>query len=187
MTESEEPSPGRVVAVSRSGEHRFSKPSCAAIRLIAGIGVEGDAHAGTTVKHRSRVAADPSQPNLRQVHLVAQELLDDLNERGFELEPGSIGENLTTRGIDLLALPRDTLLAIGADVILCLTGRRNPCKQLDQHRPGLMAAVLDEAREGAERLRAGVMAVVVEGGEIRPGDLIRPSLPAEPWQGLERV
>src|SRR5512134_1709343 len=101
-----------VLAVHRSRTHSFSKPTALSIRLIAGIGVEGDAHAGETVKHRSRVARDPTQPNLRQVHLIHAELHDELRAAGFNVGPGDMGENITTRGLDLLALPTGALLRI---------------------------------------------------------------------------
>jgi MOSC domain-containing protein YiiM len=176
-----------VLSVSSSPTHSFSKPPVATIRVLAGLGVEGDAHCGETVKHRSRVAVDPTQPNLRQVHLVHAELLDELRAGGFRVEPGSIGENVTTQGIDLLALPRGTRLYIGADAILEVTGLRNPCIQLDHFQKGLTAAVLGRATDGSLIRKAGIMAVVETGGEIRPGDPIRTELPPEPHQRLERV
>ena len=177
----------RVLSVSSSNEHSFSKASRAAIRLLAGLGVEGDAHLGETVKHRSRVRQDPTQPNLRQVHLLHRELLRELNGRGFAVEPGALGENITTEGIDLLGLPRGTRLAIGGDAELEVTGLRNPCKQLDGYQPGLMDAVLERRPSGEIIRKAGIMAIVLSGGEVRPGDHIRVTLPAEPHQRLERV
>lgn len=176
-----------VVAVSRDGAHRFSKPAAERIRLIAGEGVEGDAHRGRTVKHRSRVARDPSKPNLRQVHLVHAELLDALNAAGFALAPGAIGENVTTRGLDLLALPTGTQLRLGADALIEVTGLRNPCRQLDGFRPGLMQAVLERDANGDLVRKAGVMAVVLQGGEVRPGDAIAVTLPAGVQRALEPV
>ena len=162
----------RVVAVNRSGSHRMSKPSCERIRLLAGLGVEGDAHMGTTVKHRSRVARDPTQPNLRQVHLIHAELFDELRAKGFEITPGLMGENVTTHGIDLLALPRGTRLHLGASAVVEITGLRNPCTQLDGIYPGLLEAVIE--RDPARGLvrKAGVMGVVVAGGEVAAGDAI---------------
>ena len=176
-----------VVAVSRSGRHSFSKPNAASIRLIAGVGVEGDAHAGATVKHRSRVRADPSQPNLRQVHLIAAELLDELRADGFGVAPGAIGENITTRGIDLLALPAGARLTLGAEAVVEITGLRNPCAQLDKLQPGLMAATLDRDADGGLIRKAGVMGIVLVGGEVRPGDPIAVELPPEPRRKLEPV
>lgn len=176
-----------VIAVSASPAHAFSKQVLTAITLVAGHGVQGDAHYGVTVKHRSRVAQDPTQPNLRQVHLIHRELFTELAGKGFEIEPGQLGENITTVGIDLLSLPVDTVLHIGEQVSLRVTGLRNPCKQLDGYRQGLTAAVLDRARDGKLVRKAGVMSVVLSGGTVRAGDAIRVSLPAEPHRALERV
>jgi MOSC domain-containing protein YiiM len=176
-----------VVAVARSARHTFSKNTDTAIRLLAGLGVEGDAHAGETVKHRSRVAADPTQPNLRQVHLVHAELFEELGERGFAVAPGDIGENVTTRGLALLALPTGTRLHLGGTAVVEVTGLRNPCAQLDSFQPGLMAAVLDRDAAGRLVRKAGIMGVVLVGGEVRPGDPIRVTLPPEPHRPLERV
>ena len=177
----------RVTAVSRSNEHAFSKTNQKSIHLIAGLGVQGDAHMGKTVQHRSRVAADPTQPNLRQVHLIHAELFDELRASGFDVSAGDMGENITTRGIDLLALPRSTRLYVGEDAVLELTGLRNPCAQLDAFAPGLMAAVLECDEAGNLVRKAGVMSVVLSSGEVRPDDLIRVELPLEPHVKLERV
>lgn len=176
-----------VVAVSKSATHSFSKTTHDSIRLLAGLGVEGDAHAGETVKHRSRVRADPTQPNLRQVHLIHSELLDELNGCGFDVPAGALGENLTTRGLDVLSLPTDTLLRIGDAAVVRVTGLRNPCKQLDAYQEGLTAAVLDRSESGELIRKSGIMGVVVEGGEVKPGDAIEVTLPAEPHRPLERV
>jgi len=178
---------GRVEAVSRSRSHTFSKAPELFIRLIAGYGVEGDAHAGATVKHRSRVRFDPSQPNLRQVHLIQGELHDELNARGFSVRAGDMGENITTRGLDLLALPRGTRLQIGAEAVVELTGLRNPCVQLDRFQDGLMQAVLDRAVDGSLVRRAGVMGIVVAGGQVGVNDVITVALPAEPHVQLRPV
>lgn len=178
---------GRVVSVAADATHRFSKPVRPAIRLLAGLGVEGDAHCGATVQHRSRVAADPTQPNLRQVHLVAAELFEDPAVAPFGLAPGDLGENILTRGVDLLALPVGTRLAIGADAVVELTGLRNPCGQIEAFREGLLGAVLDRDAEGRLVRKAGVMGVIVVGGEVRPGDAVRVDRPPPPWRALERV
>ena len=180
-------SSGWVVTVSRSGAHGFSKHVQRHIRLVTGLGVEGDAHSGVTVKHRSRVAKDPSQPNLRQVHLLHHELLYELNAKGFLLDPGAIGENILTRGIELLRLPRGTRLHIGEVAIVEVTGLRDPCKQLNGYRPGLMAAVIDRDEQGNRILKAGIMGVVHCGGEVRANDSIRVELPVWPHQPLDRV
>lgn len=177
----------RVVSVASDGAHRFSKAVRPSIRLLAGLGVEGDAHCGVTVQHRSRVAADPTQPNLRQVHLIQAELFDELAPRGFAVAPGDMGENVATRGVDLLALPRGTRLRLGHEAIVELTGLRNPCAQIEAFRAGLLVAVLDRAADGSLLRKAGVMAIVLTGGEVRPGDPIAVELPAEPWVRLERV
>jgi integrase/recombinase XerC len=164
---------GWVVAVSLSPAHTMRKENTGYITLLEGLGVEGDAHMGTTVKHRSRVARDPSQPNLRQVHLIHDELLDELQGKGFTITPGEMGENITTRGIDLLALATGTELHLGKSAVVKVTGLRNPCTQLDGLQPGLMNAVLDRDAEGNLIRKAGIMGVVVKGGEIRPEDTIR--------------
>jgi MOSC domain-containing protein YiiM len=177
----------RVLSVAHSATHSFSKAIQTEIRLLAGLGVEGDAHMGETVKHRSRVAQDPTQPNLRQVHLVHAELLDELQARGFDVGPGTIGENITTREIDLLGLPRGALLHIGAEAIVEVTGLRNPCVQLDRYQKGLMAATLDRDDEGNLIRKAGVMGIIRAGGPVRADDPIRIVLPAAPHRPLERV
>lgn len=176
-----------VTAVSNSATHTFTKAQKNAIRLLTGLGVQGDAHLGETVKHRSRVARDPSQPNLRQVHLIHAELHDELNAAGFNVDAGQMGENLTTRGIDLLGLPTGTRLHIGAGVVIEVTGLRNPCAQLDNFRPGLMKAVLDRDEQGGLIRKAGIMAIVLSGGDIKPGDAIRSELPQAPHQALQPV
>ena len=176
-----------VIAVSRSPGHTFSKPSELSIRLLAGLGVDGDAHMGETVKHRSRVARDPTQPNLRQVHLLHSELHDELNAAGFTVAPGQMGENVTTRGVDLLALPAGTRLRLGESAVVEITGLRNPCIQIDRFQAGLMSAVLARDHNGAVIRRAGVMAIVMAGGEVRPGDRIHVELPARPHRTLEPV
>lgn len=176
-----------VTAVSCSGTHSFSKSNQERIRLLAGLGVEGDAHLGKTVKHRSRVAKDPSQPNLRQVHLIHSELHDELLENGFTVSAGELGENVTTRGIDLLGLPTGTRLLIGETAEVEITGLRNPCVQIDRFRKGLMKAVLDRDEEGNLVRKSGVMGIVLKGGEVKPGDAIRMELPPRPHRPLECV
>ncbi len=165
----------------------MAKTNQASIRLVEGIGVEDDAHAGSTVKHRSRVRQDPSQPNLRQVHLIHAELHDELRVKGFDLVPGQMGENITTRGIDLLALPKGTLLHIGTEAIVEVTGLRNPCTQLEGLYPGLMNAVLDRDAEGDLIRKAGIMGIVLRGGQVHPADAVRIELPHLPHLRLDRV
>jgi MOSC domain-containing protein YiiM len=174
----------RVVAVARSPAHTMSKPVAETIQLVAGLGVEGDAHQGRTVKHRSRVARDPTQPNLRQVHLIHAELFDELRAAGFDIAPGEMGENVTTAGLDILALPAGTRLRLGNAAIVEVTGLRNPCGQLDGVRPGLMKATLDRDPDGRLVRKAGIMGVVVAGGEVRPGDPIAVELPLQPHTAL---
>jgi MOSC domain-containing protein YiiM len=178
---------GVVIAVSCSATHTMRKSAVGAIRLLAGLGVEGDAHLGETVKHRSRVARDPTQPNLRQVHLIHAELHDALRAAGFALSPGEMGENITTSGIDLLGLPVGTRLRLGAAAVVAITGLRNPCYQLDGLQRGLMAATLGRDDHGKLIRKAGVMSVVIVGGEVRPGDAIIAELPAPPHRPLEPV
>jgi len=168
----------RVIAVHSSSSHSFSKLAEESIKLIEGIGVQGDAHAGETVKHRSRVARDPGQPNLRQVHLLHAELFDELIIAGFAVWPGELGENITTRGIDLLALPTGAQLLIGESAVVEITGLRNPCSQLDRFQPGLMAATLDRDAQGKLVRKAGVMGIVIAGGQVSAGDDLRVQLPA---------
>lgn len=178
---------GIVVAVSSSAGHTFSKAVGAAITLLKGLGVEGDAHCGVTVKHRSRVARDPSQPNLRQIHLMHAELFDELSGKGYRIQPGQLGENITTRGVDLLGLPEGTELRVGEAAVVRITGLRNPCTQLDKFKSGLMSAVLDRGTEGQLIRKAGVMGVVIAGGVVRSGDAIRIELPAGVHRALEPV
>ncbi len=175
-----------VVAVSRDREHRFSKAVAKEIALLPGLGVQDDAHAGATVQHRSRVAADPTQPNLRQVHLIHAELHAELREQGFGVGPGQMGENVLTAGIDLLGLPRGTLLHLGAQALVQVTGLRNPCAQIDAFQSGLLKAVLGRDQNGDIIRKAGIMGVVVHGGPVRPGDSIKVRLPAGPHHALER-
>lgn len=175
-----------VIAVSCKSTHGIAKPNVDVIRLTAGHGVEGDAHFGVTVQHRSRVAQDPGQTNLRQVHLIHAELFDELARQGFVVGPGDMGENITTRGIDLLGLPQGTELAIGG-ARLAITGLRNPCNQLDALGEGLMKATLGRAEDGSLIRKAGVMAVVLTGGEVRAGDAIEVQLPLGEHRPLEAV
>jgi MOSC domain-containing protein YiiM len=176
-----------VLAVHRSSSHSFSKFAEEAIALVPGLGVAGDAHAGETVQHRSRVARDPAQPNLRQVHLLQSELFAELIERDFAVWPGDLGENITTIDLDLLALPTGTRLRLGANAVLELTGLRNPCSQLDRFQRGLMNAVLARDEHGELVRKAGVMAVVIDGGEVRAGDVIVVDLPPAPHAKLAPV
>lgn len=176
-----------VVAVSRDDGHRFSKRIVNEILLIAGWGVEGDAHAGATVQHRSRVARDPSQPNLRQVHLLHAELFDELRLSGHHLEPGELGENITTRGVDLLGLPTETILHLGGEARVRLTGLRNPCQQINDHDPGLLKQVLGRSGDGSVERKGGVMSVVLTSGLVRSGDVIVVELPDGDQEPLQPV
>jgi MOSC domain-containing protein YiiM len=178
---------GKVIAVHLNASHTFSKRSVGQIMLLEGLGVEGDAHCGATVKHRSRVARDPSQPNLRQVHLIHGELFDQLLEKGFRVLPGNLGENVTTGGLDLLSLPVGTELHIGERSIVKLSGLRNPCAQIDHFQAGLMSAVLGRTSEGRLLRKAGVMGIVTAAGPVKPGDEIAVKLPPPPHRGLEMV
>lgn len=166
-----------VTAVSSSPTHTFSKANQDVITLVEGLGVEGDAHQGATVKHRSRVARDPSQPNLRQVHLMHAELFDEVARDGFRVQAGDLGENITTQGVDLLGLPTHSRLHIGPEVIVEVTGLRNPCNQIDNFQYGLLKQVLGRRADGSLFRKAGVMGVVLVGGDVRPGDPIQIELP----------
>jgi MOSC domain-containing protein YiiM len=176
-----------VLAVSLRHGHHFSKTPSLCIRLLTGLGVAGDAHMGETVKHRSRVRKDPTQPNLRQVHLIHAELFEELRVKGFSVQPADLGENVTTSGIDLLALPRGARLHLGATAVVEVTGLRNPCVQLNGFQKGLMAATLDKDADGNLIRKAGVMSVVLADGDVRPGDAVRVELPGEPHQPLRPV
>ncbi|MEU9101284.1 MOSC domain-containing protein [Streptomyces sp. NPDC048361] len=178
---------GTVTAVSSNGEYSFTKPNRESITLLPGLGVAGDVHAGVTVKHRSRVAQDPTQPNLRQVHLIHGELFDEVAEQGFDVAPGQLGENVTTEGIDLLSLPVGTLLRIGPEAVVEVTGLRNPCLQIDGFQSGLLKQVVGRDDDGNIVRKAGIMSVVRSGGEIRPGDTILADLPTGPHRPLDRV
>jgi MOSC domain-containing protein YiiM len=176
----------KVIAVAKSAKHEFSKHACASIRIVQGLGVEGDCHSGVTVKHRSRVAVDPTQPNLRQVHLMQAELFDELRGQGFEISPSDLGENITTRGIDLLSLPEGAILKIGPETTVRITGLRNPCSQIENFRTGLLQHCVIKSDDQIIR-KTGVMAIVLTSGEVQPGDTIEIELPPLPHKALERV
>lgn len=176
-----------IVAVSSHAKHEFSKPAKDAIELREGFGIVGDAHAGTTVQHLSRIAVNPNAPNLRQVHLIHAELLDELRGRGFALAHGAMGENVVTRGIDLLGLATGTVLHLGAEAAIQVTGLRNPCAQLDKLQRGLLAAVLDRDANGALVRKSDIMAIVLKSGQVRPGDAIRVEAPPGPFVALAPV
>jgi MOSC domain-containing protein YiiM len=178
---------GRVLAVCRSASHSMSKPVENSINLLAGLGVEGDAHAGVTVKHRSRVARTPDLANLRQVHLIHTELFHEVAADGFAVTPGMMGENITTEGLDLLSLPRGTRLRLGETALIEITGLRNPCYQLDGLQMGLMRATLGRDANGEAIRKAGIMAIVLEGGAVKPGDTIEVMLPDGPHERLKPV
>jgi MOSC domain-containing protein YiiM len=176
-----------VEAVAARGGHGVGKTLRPAVTLLPGLGVEGDAHLGERVQHRSRVRRDPDEPNLRQVHLIGAELHDELRGRGFHVGAGAMGENVTTRGVDLLALGAGTRLRLGGDAVVEITGLRNPCRQLDDLQRGLMAATLDRDEDGRLIRRAGVMGIVVAGGVVRLGDPVEIDPPPGPHRALEPV
>lgn len=178
---------GKVISLSLSSKHTFSKANQETVELITGLGIKGDAHMGKMVKHRSRVAKDPTQPNLRQVHLIHSELHQDLKQQGFQIMPGDMGENITTLGINLLDLPKDTILEIGKTARIQITGLRNPCHQLDKFQSGLMKAVLGRDTAGNLIRKAGIMGIVLKGGKISVGDSIKIYLPNPPFIKLDRV
>jgi MOSC domain-containing protein YiiM len=176
----------RIVGLARSSSHGFSKQPCERVELVAGLGVAEDAHAGATVQHLSRMKKNPDQPNLRQVHLIHAELLDEVAGKGFAVEPGELGENITTRGVDLLELPTDTRLRVG-EAVIRVTGLRNPCWQIDAFRPGLLAEMIEKQPDGSVKRKCGVMAVVESGGTIEQGAPIAIELPPEPHRPLDLV
>jgi MOSC domain-containing protein YiiM len=176
-----------VAAVSLGAGHQFSKTPCLGIRLLIGLGVAGDAHMGETVQHRSRVRRDPTLPNLRQVHLMHAELFEELRTKGFEVRPGELGENITTSGLDLLALPTGTRLHLGESAVVEITGLRNPCVQIDNFQNGLLAATLDRDADGNLVRKAGIMSIVLSAGDVRAGDAIGVELPATPHRPLQPV
>ncbi len=178
---------GSVVALHVSERHSFSKPDVREVELIAGVGVAGDAHAGPLVQHRSRIAADPAQPNLRQVHLIAAELFEVLAAAGHQVSPGDLGENVTTKGVAVHDLAVGSVIRLGDTALIAVTGLRNPCTQIEAFRPGLLKQVSYRDGEGALILRAGIMGVVVLGGVVRVGDGIDVQLPPGPQRALERV
>ncbi len=178
---------GKVVSVARSLRHSFSKPACGSISIVAGVGVEGDAHAGVKVKHRYLVRKNPDAPNLSQVHLLPTELFDELRTKGIELAPGEMGENITTTRIDLLSLPLGTKLHLGSEAVVELTGLRTPCSQMDTFKPGLMKACMDHDPDGSLVRKAGVMSIALRGGVVAAGDAIGVELPAGEWVKLGPV
>nr|WP_319388473.1 MOSC domain-containing protein [uncultured Cohaesibacter sp.] len=178
---------GVVRAVSLDDRHAFSKKLKDSIRLLEGLGVEGDAHMGEKVQHRSRVRANPDQPNLRQVHLMHQELFEEMALKGFAIQPADMGENITTSGIDLLSLPTGAVLQIGAEAEVEITGLRNPCSQIEAWQPGLLKELVFKGEDGALVRKAGIMGIVLKGGIVKPDDGIRVILPAKPWQKMDRV
>ncbi len=178
---------GNVTAVSLSSRHSFSKANVPSILLVAVLGIEGDVHMGVTVKHRSRVAKDPNVPNLRQVHLIHEELFAEMDAKGFTIAPGEMGENITITGVDLLSLPQGARLHIGAGAIVEVTGLRNPCGQIDNFQSGLMKAMLGRDEDGSIVRKSGVMSIVIAGGDVRPGDAIRVEMPAGELRRLEVV
>ena len=178
---------GTVQAVSLNEAHGFSKQNQDRIRLLKGLGVEGDAHMGETVQHLSRIAQNPNQPNLRQVHLIASELFEMLADKGYGLSAGDLGENILTTGLDLISLPVGTKLYIGDNAVIELTGLRNPCKQIDDFQEGLMGELVFKDAEGTIVRQAGVMSVVDQTGWVAPGDTIRVELPPEPHLKMERI
>lgn len=176
-----------VVSLSTSPTHSMSKKKVTQVELIKGIGISGDAHAGKKVKHRSRVRQNPDQPNLRQVHLIHSELFEELSTKGFMIKAGEMGENITTKGIDLLALSKGCILSIGSDVKVEITGLRNPCDQLNGLQEGLLNAVLDKDGNGKLIRKAGIMGVVLTSGIVKNGDKIIEFYQPEKHQALERV
>ncbi len=176
-----------IIALSKSPFHTFTKTPEHSVRLLEGLGVDGDTHSGKTDQHRSHAARNPNAPNLRQVHLIHSELHDELREKGFKVGPGQMGENITTRGVDLLSLPAGTRLHLGKHAIVELTGLRNPCKQLNTIQDKLMQATIEKKADGTILRKSGVMSIVIAGGDVFLNDAIRVELPAEPHRAMEPV
>lgn len=187
MTNGADETVATIVAVHRSADHAFSKQSADRLELIAGVGVDGDAHAGPLVQHRSRVAADPTQPNLRQVHLIASELFTELAAAGHTVVAGQLGENVTTQGLDVHSLAVGSVLRLGEDALVAVTGLRNPCAQIERFQAGLLRHVAYRTDRGELVRRAGIMGVVVRGGRVTVGDTITVAAPPGPPRALERV
>ncbi|MEV5333248.1 MOSC domain-containing protein [Streptomyces werraensis] len=180
--------PGQVTAVSRHATYSFSKPNHDAVTLLAGLGVEGDVHAGRTIRHQFRMTYEPEAPNLRQVHLMHEELFDELALKGYDVSAGGLGENVTTRGVDLLGLPTGALLHLGEEAVVEVTGLRNPCSKINDYREGLLGEMFTlDPVTGAFTFKCGVMAVVRRSGTVRPQDTVRVELPALPHRPLERI
>lgn len=178
----------RVTAVSSNGTYSFSKPNRPSVMLLAGLGVEGDVHAGETIKHQFRMTYEPDLPNLRQVHLIHEELFGELAAKGFAVAAGALGENITTRGVDLLGLPTGALLHLGEEAVVEVTGLRNPCAKINGFQQGLLQEVFElDAATGEFVFKSGIMGVVRHGGTVRPGDVIEVELPVGPHRPLERV
>lgn len=175
-----------VIAVASDSKHNIIKPIRESVRLIAGWGVEGDAHAGKTVQHRYDKRRNPDAPNLRQVHLMHSELFDQVSGLGLSVKPGQMGENITTRHIDILNLPRGTQLRIG-EAVIEITGLRNPCKYLNQIAPGLLKACLGKHEDGTNFPHSGVMGVILADGEVKAGDEIHIITPPKPHERLKPV
>lgn len=178
---------GKVLAVSRDSRHRFSKPPVLSITLLAGLGVEGDAHAGALVQHTYLVNKNPAMPNLRQVHLIPSELYAEMAPRGFVIHPGGMGENITTSGLDLAHLPLGTRLSLGADAVIEVTGQRMPCLHIDKFQQGLRREMIERGADGSVSFKSGIMGIVLAGGEVIPGDAIRVTLPPRPWTLLPAI
>ncbi len=176
-----------ILSTSARKGHGVGKTVLSEITLIAGQGVEGDAHCGEKVKHRSRARYNPSLPNLRQVHLIHGELLDELAGKGFAIAPGELGENILTGGIDLLSLPTGSILSFPSGATVEITGLRNPCIQLERHKTGLMHALLDHAADGSLIRKGGIMGIVLTGGVVRAGDGVVITDPEGAFRPLQPV
>jgi MOSC domain-containing protein YiiM len=173
-----------VKSVSKSLSHTFSKNVVGQIKLIEGLGVEDDVHLGKTVKHQYLAKKYPTSANLRQVHLIHYELIEELNENGFSVSDGDLGENITTIGIDLLNLPTDTILKIGNEAVVKITGLRNPCVQLDMFQKGLLKAVIEKDENGNVIRKCGIMGIVIKSGIVRIDDAIEIIFPQKPFKKL---
>ena len=168
---------GIVAGVFVSGGHTFSKSERYSVTLLQGLGIEGDAHCGSTVQHLSDRKKNSTRSNLRQLHLIQSELIEELNATGFDVRPGDLGENITTGQIDLPALPQGTLLRIGDTAVVEITGLRTPCFKIERFRKGLRSAVTEHRHGGPATLKGALMAIVVAGGVVNRDDRIGVIIP----------
>jgi hypothetical protein len=172
------PLKGKVVAVCCNPEPGLPKPVVDAVHLIENWGVEGDYHAGSLVRHRYLAKKDPNRPNLRQALLVDAAVFVELARQDIHIGPGTMGENITIEGIDVMQLLEGTHLAIGSTIVEVME-RRNPCYQLNGIDPRLLKAVVKKQPEQTI-FKAGMMTRILQSGWVCAGDLVEVLPPADP-------